>query len=122
MVIAPAAEARARASCGSKAWAGAGAASVTRPTTISMTATTGTQEACRSMPPSIDQRDFGPAANSAAALRLGALEDRDWIDRRARHILQTERRHGQQELPAAPAGCGAGQLLEVGVVDEPEAH
>src|SRR4026209_664632 len=111
MVIAPAAEARASASCGSKAWAGAGAASVTRPTTISMTATTGTQEACRTMPPSISQRDFGPGANSAAALRLGALEDRDGVDRRARHVVLTQGREGQQELPAAQAGRHAGQVL-----------
>src|SRR5512144_1033357 len=109
--MAPAAEAMARMSWGSIAWAGAGAASVTIPTITSTTATSWNQAAWRSMFPSICHRDF-PPTKEIAPPALARLEDRDRIDRRARHVLETQRRHRHQDLPPVEAGRGPGQLLE----------
>src|SRR6266851_1361202 len=65
--MAPAAEARASMSWGSIACAGAGAASVTSPTTIRTTATSWIQGVWRFMPPSICQPHFLSTRESPAA-------------------------------------------------------
>src|SRR5215470_19312686 len=109
-------------SCGSIAWAGAGAASVTSPTTTSTTATSWNEGAWRSMSPSIRQGEFPPIRDLSTWNRVDGLEDGDGIDRRACHVLETERGHGQEELPALEPRGGLSQLLQVGVVDQPEAH
>src|SRR5581483_3282297 len=121
--MAPAAEARARMSCGSIACAGSGVASVTSPTTARTMAISWNQGAWRSMAPSISQADFPPGremSGRAAAGGAEGLEDRDRVDRRPRHVRETERGDRQQELPPPEASRGAGQVLEIGVVDEPE--
>src|SRR5678815_6140380 len=54
--------------------------------------------------------------------RRSSLEQGDGVDRGARDVLQAKRGDGQEELPAPALGTGLADLLEVAVVDEPEAH
>ena len=65
--MAPAAEAMARMSWGSIAWAGSGAAREIRPTTTRTMATIWNQGVWRSMLPSICQADFPPAKEMGPA-------------------------------------------------------
>src|SRR5437879_3540675 len=117
--MAPAAEARARISWGSIAWAGSGAARVIRPMTTRTMATIWNQGVWRSMVPSICQADFQPAKEMAprprAPLPRDDLEHRDRIDRGARHVLETEGGNRHQELTPGlgclreqPEGCHRG--------------
>src|SRR6266852_1737026 len=102
--MAPAAEARASMSWGSIACAGAGAASVTSPTTIRTTATSWIHGVWRFMPPIICQPHFLSTRESpAAGPTWGGVPGpprADRIDRGARHALEAG---GAQRILAPPA-------------------
>src|SRR5262249_9777583 len=74
-----------------------------------------------------------PAARTAALVQeasprqwppAGARgqNDRDRVAGRAGDALEPKRRHGEQELPALPVRGRLCQVLQIHVVDEPQAH
>src|SRR3954453_2590566 len=58
----------------------------------------------------------------ASSGREDGSEDGEGVDRAAGDALEADRGQGELELPTVEAVAGGGQVLEVAVVDEPQAH